>query len=85
MKAVVDAMPDDVRLRVASIWCDSKASAIYSVTVTLGMDRHGLAVDIRDCFRAAASGFNGISVEHGDDQQFFDPEWPGDEELELRA
>ena len=81
----MDAMPDDVRLRVASIWCDSKASAIYSVTVTLGMDRHGLAVDIRDCFRAAASGFNGISVEHGDDQQFFDPEWPGDEELELRA
>ncbi|QPI72212.1 hypothetical protein [Sphingobium sp. Cam5-1] len=84
-KAVVDAMTDDVRLRVSTIWCDSKASAVYSVTVTLGMDRRGLADDICDCFRAAASGFNGISVEHGDDQQFFDPEWPGDEQLELLA
>ncbi len=85
MKAVVDAMPDDVRLRVSTIWCDSKASAIYSVTVTLGMDRRGLADAICDSFRTATSGFNGIFVEHGDDQKFFDPEWPGDEELELLA
>ena len=85
MKAVVDAMPDDVRQRVSTIWCDSKASAVYSVTVTLGMDRRGLADDICDCFRAATSGFNGIYVDHGSDQQVFDPEWPGDEELELLA
>ncbi len=85
MKAVVDTMPDDVRLRVFTIWCDSKASAIYSVTVTPGMDRLGLAEDICDCFRAATSGFNGISVEDGDDQHFFDAEWPGDEKLELLA
>lgn len=85
MKAVVDAMSDDVRLRISTIGCDSKASAIYSVKVTPDMDRRGLADDIRDCFRAAAGGFNGIFIEHGDDQQFFDPEWPGDEELELLA
>lgn len=85
MKAVVDAMSDDVRLRVASIWCDSKAAAIYSVKVILGMDRRRLADDVCDCFRTATTGFNGISVEHGDNQQFFDPEWPGDEEFELLA
>lgn len=85
MKAVVDVMPDDVRLRIASIWCDSKASAIYSVTVILGMDRSGLAEHICDCFRAATNGFNGIYVDHGSDQQVFDPEWPDDEELEALA
>lgn len=85
MKAVVDGMPDDVRLRVQSIWCDSKASAVYSVIVTLGLDRHGLADDIGDCFRAATNGFNGIFIDHGSNQQIIDPEWPGDEDLELLA
>lgn len=80
MKAVVDAMPDDVRLRLASVWCDSKACAYYHVVVTLGMSHHELAEQVRACFRAATSGFNGPMVEQGAHSEHFDPEWPDDEE-----
>ncbi|SEH15094.1 hypothetical protein SAMN05428974_1350 [Sphingopyxis sp. YR583] len=80
MKAVVDAMPDDVRLRVESIWCDSKACAVYSITIRLGMDRSWLGENIRDSFRAGTNGFNGLFLSHGNDDQFFDPEWPEDDE-----
>ena len=79
MKAVVDAMPNDVRLRLTSIWCDSKACAYYHVVVTLGMHRSALTDQIRECFLAATSGFNGLSVEHGSHETLFDPEWPADE------
>lgn len=79
MKAVVDAMPEDVRLRLASIWCDSKACAYYHVVVTLGMHHSALAEQIRQYFLAATSGFNGLSVEHGSHDMQFDPEWPDDE------
>ena len=80
MKAVVDAMPDDVRLRLASVWCDSKACAYYHVVATLGMSNKNLAEQVRACFRAATSGFNGLIVEHGAHIEYFDPEWPEDEE-----
>ena len=80
MKAVVDAMPDDVRLHVESIWCDSKACAVYSITISLGMNRRGLGEDIRDCFRAGTTGFNGLFLSHGKEDEFFPPEWPGDSE-----
>ena len=79
MKAVVDAMPEDVRLRLASIWCDSKACACYHVVVTLGMHRSALAEQIRQCLLAATSGFNGLYIEHGSHVTQFDPEWPEDE------
>ena len=80
MKAVVDAMPDDVRLRLAAVWCDSKACAYHHVVVTLGMSHNDLAEQVRACFRAATSGFNGLMVEHGSHSEHFDPEWPEDEE-----
>jgi hypothetical protein len=79
MKAVVDAMPDDVRLRLASIWCDSKACAVYRVVVTLGMHKAALAEQVRQCFLATTGGFNGLSVEHGSNNAHFDPAWPADE------
>lgn len=79
MKAVVDAMPADVRLRLTSIWCDSKACAYYHVVVSLGMHHSALAEQIRRCFLAATVGFNGLSVEHGSHDTQFDPEWPADE------
>jgi hypothetical protein len=80
MMAVIDAMPDDVRLRLASVWCDSKACAYYHVVVTLGMNHSELPEQVRSCFLVATSGFNGILVEHGSHSTHFDPEWPEDEE-----
>jgi hypothetical protein len=81
MKSVVDAMDDYVRLAVRSIWCDSKASAVYSVTIWEGASGNGLYDDIRSAFRTGAEGFNGIWVFHGDKEVVFDPEWPGDDEM----
>lgn len=85
MKAVVDAMPDHVKLRIASIWCDSKACAVYSITINLGMNRPGLGGDIRDSFRAGANGFNGLFLYHGSESEFFEPEWPDDDDYFLPA
>lgn len=79
LMAVVDAMPDDLRLRVASIWCDSKASAIYVVDVVPDLNRDGLAQEISNIFRVSAGGYNGLQIRHGDDERFFDPDWPEDE------
>lgn len=79
MEAVVDSMPEDVRLRVASIWCDSKAGSFYRVVVTLGMNHSGLAREVREAFLSATSGFNGIIVVHGSHDTWFDPEWPAEE------
>jgi len=79
MKAVVDAMPKDVRLRLDSIWCDSKACAVYHVVVTLGMHHSTLAEQIRRCFLAATRGFNGLSVKHGSHNTLFNPAWPDEE------
>jgi hypothetical protein len=79
MKAVVDAMPDDVRLRLSSIYCDSRANSDYIVEVTLGMNRRALANHVREAFVEATDGFNGLCVRHGDDAVSFDPEWAGDE------
>lgn len=79
MKSVVDVMPDDVRLRILSIWCDSRACADYRVDVRLGMHRNELPERIKDCFLAGSEGFNGLGVWHGSDCTFFESEWPADE------
>lgn len=79
MKAVVDAMPADIRLRVSSIWCDSKACSVYSVEIVLGMYRAGIPEKIRECFLIGSCGFNGLLISHGDSSHFFDPEWPDED------
>jgi len=85
MRAVVDVMGPTVRPCVSSIWCDSHAGAVYSVEIRLGMNRTALADDIHDSFLYATGGFNGLSVSHGENALFFNPEWPefdsGDGEL----
>lgn len=80
MQRVVDAMEDQIRLRVESIWCDSRACAEYVVTITLGMHTPCLAEDIHEIFREVLSGFNGLHIEMGTTSAHFDPYWPEDEE-----
>ncbi|MBX4898692.1 hypothetical protein [Rhizobium bangladeshense] len=76
MMAVVDSMPPDVRRRISSIWCDSRAGCVYCVEVVLGMNQASLPGQIRECFRRATNGFNGLAVGHGSHNEVFDPEWP---------
>lgn len=76
MQAVVDAMGPTVRPRVLSIWCDSKACAVYAVEIKLGMNHSMLAEEIRASFLSTTDGFNGLTVNHGSHTEFFNPEWP---------
>lgn len=76
MQAVVDAMGPAVLPRVSSIWCDSRACAVYAVEIKLGMNHPMLAEEIRASFLRATDGFNGLTVNHGSHTEFFNPEWP---------
>ena len=76
IQAVVDAMGPTVRPRVLSIWCDSKACAVYAVEIKLGMNHSMLAEEIRASFLSTTDGFNGLTVNHGSHTEFFNPEWP---------
>lgn len=79
MKRVVDVIPEDIRMRVTSLWCDSKAEATYAFKIKLGMNYELLADHIQMCALEALGGYNGLMVSHGSQDRFFDPEWPGDE------
>ncbi|MCW3838177.1 hypothetical protein ACFQ1E_19260 [Sphingomonas canadensis] len=79
MSAAVDAMPDLVRARLESIWCDSKACAFYTVEVKPGRWIEGIEHLIRDAVRAVTDGFNGLIVRDGEHEVWFDPEWEGDD------
>ncbi|ACM31453.1 hypothetical protein [Rhizobium rhizogenes] len=84
MQAVVDAMGPTIRPRVSSIWCDSRACAVYAVEIKLGMNRSTLAEQIRASFLRATDGFNGLTVSHGSNTEFFNPEWPEFEQEDLQ-
>lgn len=79
MRRIVDNMPDLVRARVQSIWCDSNAQACYSVMIAPGRWKEDIELDVRDAVRAAANCFNGLTVESDGNHKEFDPEWDGDD------
>lgn len=83
MKSVVDHMSEGVRIRVESIFCDSKAEAVYAVEVLIGMYDQALAENIHECFIRGTNGYNSIFINHGGkDAAYFEPYWP---ELEHEA
>lgn len=84
MKNIVDVMPEDIRVRLISVWCDSKAEAIYVFKTKLGMNYECLPDHIQMCALRATGGYNGLMVTHGNKDWHFDPEWPGEEEWLLR-
>lgn len=79
MSAMVDALPDLVRARVESIWCDSKAGAFYAVELKPGRWIEGIEHPVREAARAVTDGFNGLIVRDGEREVWFDPEWEGDD------
>jgi hypothetical protein len=82
IRTIVDALPDIVRARITSIWCDSRAGSDYTVTIAENRWIEGLDAQIRAIFVEVTSGFNGLSITCG--SAFFvsfDPWWPGDKGL----
>jgi hypothetical protein len=79
MKTTVDTLPDLVRVRVESVWCDSRAQVYYTITIA---ERHwawGIEWDFRDGVLAASHDFNGLSIEGDGRHADFDPKWSGDD------
>ena len=79
MRKIVDAMPDLLRARTESMWCDSNAQAYYSIKIASARWYDGIELDIRDAVRAVADGFNGLSVEGDRNHRTVDAEWAGDD------
>jgi hypothetical protein len=78
MRAMVLELPAQLRAEVAEVWCDSKASHCYTVTVR----RWSVAKTIAHRMDAAAwavrGGHNGIDLVlsgSGEHQLTVDPEW----------
>ena len=79
MRKIVDAMPDLLRARTESMWCDSNAQAYYSIKIASGRWYEGIEFDIREAVRAVTDGFNGLSVEGDRNHRTVDAEWAGDD------
>ena len=79
MKRIVDAMPELMSRRLETIWCDSKASSTYTVTVKDKLWVPDLKWAISDAVVNAAGGHNGVYVD-GDAPAGMDvdPYWPDD-------
>jgi len=77
MEGVVDAMGPSIRPRISSIYCDSRACAVYTVEIKLGMNTATIANEVQAVFVQATDGFNGLTVSHGASAELFNPEWPG--------
>lgn len=82
MRKIVDAMPDYVRDRVTSIWCNSNAQADYWVKIASKRWFDGIEYEVRDAVRITTSGFNGLLVEGDQHEKQFDPEWEEDDYAE---
>jgi hypothetical protein len=74
MKEVIDVLAPAESSHIASIFCDSKASAVYSVEVYSKRDCTEIGHKIDIAFRALAGGHNGIVIE-GEDMELFLPPW----------
>lgn len=63
MRAVVDTLPDLMRVRIESIWCDSDCTANYIVTVKPGRFARDLPYAVEETVIAVGGGHNGIMVQ----------------------
>lgn len=79
MRRMVDAMPDVVRARIASIWCDSNCQTWYGVEIKSRRWYEGIGEDVRNAVLEATDGFNGLRVSSDRHEVLFDPEWLGDD------
>jgi len=62
MRAIVDGLPDLTRVRIESIWCDSKCTSNYIVTVKPNRFAPDIPTAFEDAVIAAQGGHNGIMI-----------------------
>jgi|GEM_PF-6198027 len=84
MKAVVDAMPCLVRVRIASIWCDSRAGACYTIQIHDARWAEVLSSEIQNAFLQVTAGFNGLVIGSDGKRVYLDPIWLEEGDGELR-
>ena len=79
MQRIVDALPADMARRIETIFCDSKACAVYSITVENGLWHPDLQWTINEVILATSGGHNGVYFD-GDAPSGIDldPDWLGD-------
>lgn len=63
MRSIVDALPDLVRVRIESFWCDSKCTANYIVMVKARRFVADLPYAVEGAVVATCGGHNGIMVQ----------------------
>ncbi|WP_395391441.1 hypothetical protein WBP07_12540 [Novosphingobium sp. BL-8A] len=78
MERAIGAMSQLLRSRIESIWCDSKACAVYDITFRPGPWDDTFIDGIRNAF-GTLGGHNGIHIQGGPSPVFIAPEWDEDD------
>lgn len=81
MMAVIDKIADEVPevlFMIKSVFCDSKACAVYSITCCNGDDVEIIAKCFDRAFRNVAGGHNGLCAQHGTVSFEVGAWWDGD-------
>jgi hypothetical protein len=82
MRAIVDRLPDLMRVRIESIWCDSNCTANYVFTVKPSRFIRDLPLAIENAVIAIGGGHNGIAFQSdvAEGNVTLDCHWIGDSE-----
>ncbi len=76
MKRIIDAMPELMARRLASIWCDSNCGSNYIVSVRKGLWVPDLEREISEAVMSGGGGHNGVMIDEGDTHRAdLDPDW----------
>ncbi|MGE4304733.1 MAG: hypothetical protein AB7E24_11970 [Novosphingobium sp.] len=74
MRAAVDRMPAPAKSSIETVFCDSKAGAVYAVTAKTDRWHKDFSSDIDLAFRSAG-GHNGIAIDIGNATLHIEPWW----------
>jgi hypothetical protein len=81
MREAIDAMPELMGRRIAWMWCDSNCGSNFVIGVKPSLYILDLKWAIKDAFRSANGGHNGITIEDGASAftgkvlAIIDPDW----------
>ena len=77
MKRIVDALTPDNAGRIEEVWCDSKATATYSISIRDGLWEPDMQWAINSAIYNACGGHNGVYFQSGAPVGIdLDPYWP---------
>ena len=77
MKRIVDALTPEKARRIEEVWCDSKATATYSISIRDGLWESDMQWAINSAIYEACGGHNGVYFASGAPVGIdLDPYWP---------